>query len=146
MITGKGSPGFHVQLDGRERNLGWASKLGGLWCSHLPAGLQEESSAGESCWGKNAIAKFGGFKWKKKDEKRKTRTKTAFLLINVIEPDCSSVVILGFAVKCSDQLSKLVFVECCTAKQHEAKWTKQNQGNQENAENYYAVALLIHYS
>lgn len=75
---------LYFQLDCRQKNWGWASKLGGLSCSHLPAGLHWEGvcnwrrrillvRADEAKMSLQSLGFSSEKRWKKK-EQNKPRT------------------------------------------------------------------------
>lgn len=90
MIAGRGIEAGPVNWEGCRAH---TSQLG---CTGRGCATEEEDLADESRRGKNVMTKFGFFKWKKKNEKRKNRTKTELLLINMIKLDHFGIVVFGF--------------------------------------------------
>lgn len=83
-----------------------------MWCSHLPAGLHREGlwgcrrrvlllRAAQAKMLLQSLMVLSEKKKKKENEKRASRTNVVFLLIQMIELGCFSVVVFGV---CSEML------------------------------------------
>lgn len=128
----------------RRRGWGWASKLGGLSCSHRPAGLHWEGTCN---WRRRILLlradeakmllRSLGFA---SGKKRKTRPKWDLLLRNTVGLDRGRVAVAGSGSESFwSALPSRRGRNARRTKRRENKAAKGNQANQVNAENRYAL-------